>query len=133
MSVLLSRRRVFGSYDPDHDEHCKGAPPLLAGRFGLHKRKGRGKVTIVRSDECKAVLARYGLAECAMIIIGADKWPNPPTWGVTVTCEAGRTEFLDVRQAGSLASDLRQIREDRLAERFASAVEAAKRQMRPRE
>jgi hypothetical protein len=90
-------------------------------------------LTIGRTDECEAVLARYGLADCPMIIVGADKRPDPPTWGVTVTCEAGRTEFLDVDQARRLASDLRQIREDRLAERLTTAVEAAKRQMRPRE
>ena len=90
-------------------------------------------MAIVRSDGCKAVLARYGLADCAMIIIGADKRPEQPTWGVTITCETGRTEFLDVDQARRLASDLRQIHEDRLAERLSSAVEVAKKQMRPKE
>jgi len=89
-------------------------------------------VTIIRSVECKAVLARYGLADCAMIIIGADKRQQPPTWGVTVTCEAGRTEFLDVNQARRLASDLRQIDEDGLADRLENAVEVANRQMRAR-
>ena len=86
-----------------------------------------------RSAECEAVLARYGLAECPMTIIGADKQVAPPIWGVTIICEAGRSEFLDVVQAGKLAGELRQIREDGLARRLASAVEAVKKLMRPRE
>ena len=87
-------------------------------------------MTIRRSGECDAVLARYGLADCPMTIIGADKRNEPSVWGVTVTCEAGRSEFLDVVQADKLSVELRRIGEDGLARRLASAVEAAKRQMR---
>jgi hypothetical protein len=86
-----------------------------------------------RSAECEAVLARYGLAECPMTIIGADKRADPPAWGVTIICEAGRSEFLDVVQADRLSQELRRIREDGLAKRLGSAVEAAKQRMRPRD
>ena len=68
-----------------------------------------------------------------MTIIGADKQVDPPAWGVTIICEAGRSEFLDVVKAGKLAEELRRIREDGLYKRLNSAVEAAKKLMRPRE
>ena len=76
------------------------------------------------SAECEAILALYGLADCSMTIIGADKGGEPPTWGVTVICEGGRSHFLDIHHARTLAADLLRIRERDLAERFTRAVEA---------
>ena len=84
-----------------------------------------------RSAECEAVLARYGLAKCPMTIIGADKQVAPPMWGVTIICGVGRSEFLDLIQAGKLADELWRIREEGLAKRLDSAVEAAKRRIPP--
>jgi hypothetical protein len=85
-----------------------------------------------RSEECAAVLERYGLARSSMAVIGADRLPESTTWQVMVTGEA-QPEYLDIDVASKLESDLRRIGERVLAERIAGAVETAKRQMRPRE
>jgi hypothetical protein len=63
------------------------------------------------SAECEAVLALYALADCSMTIIGAEKGGEPPSWGVTVICEAGRSHFLDIHHARRLSADLLRITE----------------------
>ena len=85
-----------------------------------------------RSDECEAVLKRYGLGRSSMAVIGADGLPDSTTWQVMVTGDA-QTVHLDIDVATKLESDLRRIGERVLAERIGAAVETAKRQRRPRE
>ena len=76
------------------------------------------------STECEAVLARCGLANCPMTIIGADKRGQPPRWGVTVICRT-RSHFLDIRHARELSANLTRINESRFAERLPRAAEVA--------
>jgi hypothetical protein len=85
-----------------------------------------------RSDECEAVLKRYGLEHSSMAVIGADRLPESPDWRVMVTGGV-QPQYLDVEVAGKLASDLRRIGERVLADRISAAVETAKRQTRPRD
>ena len=93
----------------------------------------RGRLLFGYSEECEAVLARYGLADCSMTIIGADKGGVPPSWGVTVICEAGRSHFLNIDHASKLSAALLRIKEIDLGARVARAVEAAARRARPQE
>ena len=79
------------------------------------------------------MLARYGLADCSMTIIGVDKGGEPPSWGVTVICEAGRSHFLNIDHASKLSAALLRIKEIDLGARIARAVEAAARRARPQE
>jgi hypothetical protein len=66
-----------------------------------------------------------------MAVIGADKLPDFPNWRVMVAADQ-QPEYLDVAVAEKLANDLRRVGETKLADRLSSAVETAKRQMRPR-
>jgi hypothetical protein len=85
-----------------------------------------------RSAECEAVLERYGLKQSSMAVIGADRLPEFPEWRVMVTGNE-RPEYLEIAVAVGLVMDLRRIGEMMLAERLSTAVETAKRQMRPKE
>jgi hypothetical protein len=85
------------------------------------------------SAECEAVLALYGLTDCSMTIVGADRGGEPPTWGVTVICEAGRSHFLDIHHARRLSADLLRIKELDLAARISRAIESAARRASPQE
>ena len=85
-----------------------------------------------RSAECEAVLERYGLKQSSMAVIGADRLPEFPEWRVMVTGNE-RPEYLEIAVAVGLVMDLRRIGEMMLAERLSTAVETAKRQMRPNE
>ena len=85
-----------------------------------------------RSEECEAVLKRYGLERSSMAVIGADRLPDSTTWQVMVTGDV-QPVHLDIDVANKLESDLRRIGERVLAERIAGALETAKRQMRPKE
>ena len=82
-----------------------------------------------RSVKCDAVLARYGLDQSSMAIIGADRQPEFPDWRVMIT-GGGAPIYLNVRVATVLEADLRHIRETRLADRVAAAIKTAK-TMRP--
>ena len=85
-----------------------------------------------RSLECEAVLARYGLKQSSMAVIGADRLPESTDWRVMITGGA-KPDYLDVGVARKLANELAGIGEMMLAERLSTAVETAKRQMRPKE
>jgi hypothetical protein len=85
-----------------------------------------------RSEECEAVLKRYGLQRSSMAVIGADRLPEFATWQVMVTDDV-QPVHLDIDAASKLESDLRRIGERVLADRISAAVETAKRQTRPRE
>src|SRR5437868_5571945 len=63
------------------------------------------------STECDAVLARYGLAQCSMTTIGAEKTRGLPLWGVEITCHGSQPEFFEVLPASQLADDLRRVGE----------------------
>ncbi len=85
-----------------------------------------------RSAECEAVLERYGLKQSSMAVIGADRLPESTDWRVMITGGA-KPDYLNVGGACKLANDLARIGEMMLAERLSTAVETAKRQMRPKE
>ena len=84
-----------------------------------------------RSVKCEAVLARYGLEPSSMAVIGANRQPELPDWRVMISDGIAPT-YLNVRMAAMLEADLRHIRETGLADRVASAIKTARRQMRPK-
>ena len=76
------------------------------------------------------VLARYGLGQCSMTTIGAEKLPQFPNWRVRVTCDKAQPTYLEVGHARQLADELRRAGEMDLAMRVELAVEEAIRNTR---
>jgi hypothetical protein len=108
------------------------SPEDRRGRLKSRAQDDGSARKLGRSEECEAVLKRYGLEHSSMAVIGADRLPESPTWRVMVTGGV-QPEYLEVDVASKLENDLRRIGERVLAERIGAAVETVKRQMRPRE
>ena len=82
-----------------------------------------------RGQKCEEILGRHGLNSSSLAVIGADKPADSDQWRVLVTGQL-KPQYLSVEIAQILAKELESIGERVLAERFLSAAETAKRQMR---